>query len=140
MVRTSPVQCGSRCNQRNLINDALRLRQHTNTLPLYAGAGKTTLVSMMAQQLAPTQGSIRVWGIDIAGSVGDPGSRLVAICPQHDPLWPELTVTEHIALYAKIKASATSSYADQQHECAALLADVGLATKSDQLSGALSGV
>ena len=81
---------------------------------------------------------MRVWGEDVpaTGDSSSPGlgRRLVAVCPQHDPLWPELTVEEHVALYAEIKGGA-----DVPRECAALLADVGLTSKRAALSGALSG-
>lgn len=102
------------------------------------GAGKTTLVSMLSQQLAPTEGSMRVWGEDLHSrdgtSAGGGRSRLVAVCPQNDPLWPELTVAEHVLLFAKVKGVVAA-----QRECTALLQDVGLETKAMQLSGALSG-
>jgi ABC-type multidrug transport system ATPase subunit len=29
----------------------------------------------------------------------------LGFCPQHDALWPELTTTEHLELYAAVKAS-----------------------------------
>ena len=52
--------------------------------------------------------------------------QLMGVCPQHDVLWPSLTVREHLELYATLKGvPAAEVGADVQ----ASLLDIGLADK-----------
>ncbi len=63
------------------------------------GAGKTTTISMITGMLSPTEGSINVLGrtnIEERRSV-------MGICPQHDTLYDELTVEEHLYLFGTFK-------------------------------------
>ncbi|KAF8072728.1 Abca17 [Scenedesmus sp. PABB004] len=83
-----------------------------------------------AGMLQPSGGSARINGLDIATRM--PAIRQsLGICPQ-----PDITVAEHLALYAAIKG------ADRREaETAALRAavEVGLADKLGSLAGELSG-
>lgn len=40
----------------------------------------------------------------------------VAFCPQHNPLWEELTLFEHLELYATIKGISKSKVRDECKE------------------------
>ncbi len=60
----------------------------------------------------------------------------LGVCPQHDVLWPELTVMEHLQLFADIKGV---SPLHQAAEIAKAISDVGLTEKAHSRSSALSG-
>ncbi|KAM5135852.1 ABC-type organic anion transporter ABCA8-like [Mantella aurantiaca] len=65
------------------------------------GAGKTTSVLILAGEMKPTAGQV------VLGNAGDPHrtdeSGSLGYCPQHNPLWPNLTVKQHLEIYAAIK-------------------------------------
>ncbi|KAI8590704.1 hypothetical protein BDZ88DRAFT_413783 [Geranomyces variabilis] len=66
------------------------------------GAGKTTSLSIASRQLAPTNGNVYVHGESIFAPRSEAG-RHIGFCPQHDPLWPDLTVSEHLHVYGRLK-------------------------------------
>lgn len=63
------------------------------------GAGKTTTINMLTGMLDPSHGNIEVLGLtemeDIRTKIG--------VCPQHDTLYDDLTVLEHLELFATFK-------------------------------------
>ncbi|XP_075135089.1 ABC-type organic anion transporter ABCA8-like [Leptodactylus fuscus] len=60
------------------------------------GAGKTTSLLMLAGELRPTAGEVNLC------SGADDGA-FMGYCPQFSPLWPTLTVKEHLEIYAAVK-------------------------------------
>lgn len=65
------------------------------------GAGKTTLMRMMAALMAPTEGSIRTAGCDVVADAG----RVHAVTgymPQRFGLYEDLSVIENLRLYASL--------------------------------------
>lgn len=66
------------------------------------GAGKTTTMSMITGMITPTEGSIRVDGFDLFTDTSRARSKM-SLCPQHNSLYDELTVSEHLFLYAAVK-------------------------------------
>lgn len=66
------------------------------------GAGKTTTMNMITGMFAPTSGTIRVNGYDLIANTFS-ARKSMCLCPQHDPLYEELTVQQHLYLYACIK-------------------------------------
>jgi hypothetical protein len=60
----------------------------------------------------------------------------MGVCPQHDVLFPDLTVEEHLQLYAGLKGVPPSEVAAAVRES---IATVGLTEKAKVLSAALSG-
>lgn len=66
------------------------------------GAGKTTAISVLTGMLAPSAGDARIGGASILTSMRAIRANL-GVCPQFDILWPEITVEEHLRLYAAIK-------------------------------------
>jgi ATP-binding cassette subfamily A (ABC1) protein 3 len=60
----------------------------------------------------------------------------LGVCPQHDILYPQLTVTEHLQLFCAIKGMPSESIARHVQEMIEL---VGLTEKKNALSAALSG-
>ncbi|KAM6297511.1 ATP-binding cassette sub-family A member 9-like [Aegotheles albertisi] len=67
------------------------------------GAGKSTTINMISGDTAVTAGEVLLRGWDAAASSpgqGSPGR--LGCCPQLDPLWPNLTVQQHLEAYAAI--------------------------------------
>lgn len=95
------------------------------------GAGKTTLIRIMAGLMAPDKGSVSVLG-------GAPGKDMehVGYMPQRFGLYEDLTVQQNLDLYADMRAL----HADERDETFdRLLAFTDLARFRDRLAGALSG-
>ena len=66
------------------------------------GAGKTTAISILTGMLPPTSGDALMMGRSILTDM--PAIRQdLGCCPQFDILWPEITVLEHLRIYAAIK-------------------------------------
>ncbi len=96
------------------------------------GAGKTTTLRCATGIIPPSAGVLKVAGIDLAADpVG--AKRLLAFFPDEPRLFDHLTVRQHLAFAAKI-------YQVPQHEARAdaLLAELEIADKADQLPGELS--
>ncbi|XP_066442630.1 ABC-type organic anion transporter ABCA8-like isoform X2 [Eleutherodactylus coqui] len=66
------------------------------------GAGKTTSVLLLAGELKPTAGEV-VLCSDADSGKGDASTAFMGYCPQFSPLWPTLTVKEHLEIYAAVK-------------------------------------
>ncbi|XP_046683568.1 cholesterol transporter ABCA5-like isoform X3 [Homalodisca vitripennis] len=60
------------------------------------GAGKTTTLRIISGEEQPTSGSVRIKGqSNITGLLG--------YCPQHDVFWPNISVREHLEIYAAVR-------------------------------------
>ncbi|XP_068227005.1 cholesterol transporter ABCA5-like [Palaemon carinicauda] len=66
------------------------------------GAGKTTTLQIMTAQESPSKGQVRICGTDVTSSLSEVFSNL-GYCPQHDSLWKNITVAEHIACFASVR-------------------------------------
>ncbi|OUM58763.1 hypothetical protein PIROE2DRAFT_47658 [Piromyces sp. E2] len=66
------------------------------------GAGKTTLIHSLIGVYTPTRGYARLAGYNIQTDM-DQVYKRIGICPQHDILWNDLTVEEHLLFYARLK-------------------------------------
>jgi len=66
------------------------------------GAGKTTVISMLVGQLDPSQGAAYVGGFHTVEQRKQALNEL-GIVPQFDVLYPELSVKEHLQMYAAVK-------------------------------------
>ncbi|KAI1307985.1 Phospholipid-transporting ATPase ABCA3 [Halotydeus destructor] len=66
------------------------------------GAGKTTTMSMITGLFPATEGTIIVNGYDVASQTSK-ARESISLCPQHNVLYDELNVLEHLKLYAAIK-------------------------------------
>lgn len=66
------------------------------------GAGKTTTMSMLTGLFPPTSGTAIVNGFDIRYDIVSLRNSL-GLCPQHNILFDELTVAEHIRFFSKLK-------------------------------------
>ena len=68
------------------------------------GAGKTTLISMLTGLYEATEGSAFYEGYDILDSNNmDEFRTKLGICPQHDVLFGQLTIREHLEMFCIFK-------------------------------------
>ena len=99
-----------------------------------SGCGKTTTLRMLAGFLAPTRGSIRIAGRDMAAVA--PKNRNVGIVFQHYALFPHLTVEDNIAFGLKVRHQKKSEIAARVREYLQLVRLQGYEQrKPSQLSG-----
>ena len=98
------------------------------------GAGKTTTLSMLSGMTPATAGHATVFGRGLENLSAIRGD--LGVCPQHDVLWPELTVNEHLYLFAALKGVPAANVAA---EAARSLELVGLTEKALVRVAALSG-
>ncbi|MFC5436543.1 ABC transporter ATP-binding protein [Rhodanobacter umsongensis] len=66
------------------------------------GAGKSTTLSMIAGALRPDSGSIRLNGTDFLEHP-ELARQLIGWLPERAPLWPELTVSEHLVAHGRLR-------------------------------------
>jgi ABC-type ATPase involved in cell division len=103
------------------------------------GAGKTTTISMLTGMLDPTSGYAKVGGKDIRTEMDNIRGG-IGICLQHDCLFPELTVREHISFFARVKGLyAKLPRSEAELKVDSSIRDVALSEKSNTLSKNLSG-
>eukprot|EP00468_Gymnochlora_sp_CCMP2014_P005803 CAMPEP_0167753008 /NCGR_PEP_ID=MMETSP0110_2-20121227/7466_1 /TAXON_ID=629695 /ORGANISM="Gymnochlora sp., Strain CCMP2014" /LENGTH=1725 /DNA_ID=CAMNT_0007638709 /DNA_START=398 /DNA_END=5575 /DNA_ORIENTATION=- len=104
------------------------------------GAGKTTTINMLTGMYTVTSGdavlhprgesSIRL-SSNLSGL-----QRKLGVCPQHDVLYPDLTVREHLKMMARIKGLSGNEISEEVEKFVQL---VGLTEKIDVKTQALSG-
>jgi ABC-2 type transport system ATP-binding protein len=98
------------------------------------GAGKSTTMKMLAGCLAPTGGSVRISGIDLADEPKKAKSQL-GYLPEQPPVYPELTVDEYLGYCAGLHGVPSSrraaAVAEAKRGC-------GLTEVSHRLIGNLS--
>ncbi|XP_032883716.1 retinal-specific phospholipid-transporting ATPase ABCA4 [Amblyraja radiata] len=99
------------------------------------GAGKTTTMSMLIGLFPPTSGTAFINGKDIRTDINAIRQDM-GICPQHNILFNNLTVAEHILFYTQLKGQAVDE-AEKQTEV--MLDEIGLTHKRDELAQNLSG-
>jgi ABC-2 type transport system ATP-binding protein len=68
------------------------------------GAGKSTTLQMLSGALKPDAGTIQLAGHDF---VADPGvaRQLIGWLPENAPVWPELSVEEHLQAFAALRGA-----------------------------------
>jgi ABC-2 type transport system ATP-binding protein len=99
------------------------------------GAGKTTFLRQVTTELRPTAGSIYVFGED---SVAAPlrAKRLMGITPQEAGVFGQLTVREHLELFARLKGLTKIEARTAARETAE---ELGLGAEFGKKVGLLSG-
>ena len=70
------------------------------------GAGKTTALRILTGILAPTEGTVRIDGLDVAADSLEVRRR-IGYLPEHVALYPELRVQEYLHYRARIKGVAS---------------------------------
>ncbi|KAG7390389.1 ATP-binding cassette sub- A member 12 [Phytophthora pseudosyringae] len=99
------------------------------------GAGKTTLISMLTGMTAPSSGNASYRGMSVNEDM-DELRQSLGICFQHDVLFPDLSVEEHLLFFGQIKGYANQellSVAEKQ------IREVGLTEKRNSRPSDLSG-
>ena len=99
------------------------------------GAGKTTIMRMLAGVLRPDAGAIRVDGVDVAAAA-ERAKRRLSYMPQRFGLYEDLTVSENIFFYGELFAVPR---AERRARGAELLAAAGLGAFQRRLAVQLSG-
>jgi len=99
------------------------------------GAGKTTLMRMMAGLLAPDEGSLRVLGLDVTRDAQAVQDR-ISYMPQRFGLYDDLSVQENLDLYADLHGV---PQAVRRERFAQLMAMTDLARFTARPAGKLSG-
>ncbi|HRQ88302.1 MAG TPA: ATP-binding cassette domain-containing protein [Bacteroidia bacterium] len=99
------------------------------------GAGKTTLIRMMAGLLKPDAGSLQVLGIDIADDPQAVQDR-ISYMPQRFGLYEDLSVQENLTLYADLHGV---PQAERRERFARMLEMTDMARFTERPAGKLSG-
>mmetsp|Transcript_30651 Transcript_30651/g.64872 ORF Transcript_30651/g.64872 Transcript_30651/m.64872 type:complete len:1373 (-) Transcript_30651:2144-6262(-) len=102
------------------------------------GAGKTTTIGMLTGMVPPTSGYATVAGHDIRTDLSLLRKN-VGVCLQHDCLFPQLTVLEHVQFFSKIKGSYKKSKEEVEKSVMTAIADVALLEKLHCFAKDLSG-
>uniref|UniRef100_A0A3Q0S9J7 ATP binding cassette subfamily A member 3 n=1 Tax=Amphilophus citrinellus TaxID=61819 RepID=A0A3Q0S9J7_AMPCI len=76
------------------------------------GAGKTTTLSMLTGLFPPTSGRAYINGYNICQDMALI-RRSLGLCPQHDVLFDNLTVREHLLFYAQLKGYSKDKIPDE---------------------------
>ncbi len=98
------------------------------------GAGKTTLFSLMVGTIAPNGGDIFIEGKNIKEYPAEV-RKSIGFCPQHNTLFGELTVREHIWLFSLLK---TGLYPDSS-EVKDIISKATFEDFADVIAANLSG-
>lgn len=99
------------------------------------GAGKTTLIRLIAGLLLPTQGDIKVAGYDTVNETAAI-HHLIGYMPQKFGLYEDLTVKQNLNLYADLRGVLGE---ERQKAFEKLLSFTALKPFINRLAGALSG-
>ena len=98
------------------------------------GAGKSTTLAMIAGALAPDSGNIRLNGEDFLERP-ELARQRVGWLPERAPLWPELSVAEHIDAHGRLRGLRGAALT-QAHK--AIVERLELGALSRRLAGVLS--
>ena len=99
------------------------------------GAGKTTTMNMITGIFPPTAGEVKVGGYDVRRQTKQ-ARRSLALCPQDNVLYNELSCAQHLKLYALLK---NHPWNDLEAEVDKILGLVELSHKRNSTSNELSG-
>uniref|UniRef100_A0AAQ4RWK1 ABC transporter domain-containing protein n=1 Tax=Gasterosteus aculeatus aculeatus TaxID=481459 RepID=A0AAQ4RWK1_GASAC len=123
---------------KKLAVDGLSMDFYENQITSFLGhngAGKTTTMSILTGLFPPTSGTALINGYDILTDM-DSIRKYLGMCPQHNVLFNDLTVEEHIYFYARLKGRSRDEVKIEMDQ---MLKDVGLPHKRKELAKNLSG-
>ncbi|XP_013772633.2 ATP-binding cassette sub-family A member 3-like [Limulus polyphemus] len=99
------------------------------------GAGKTTTMNMLTGLFPPSKGTASVNGYDILIDTKKARQSL-GLCPQHNVLYDDLTIEEHLKFFAGVKGCLMK---DIREEVDSILHLLDLQNKRSELAQKLSG-
>eukprot|EP00854_Cymbomonas_tetramitiformis_P016475 gene16475-19556_t len=99
------------------------------------GAGKSTTITMLTGLFSPSSGGAQVYGKSISNNMREI-RKMLGVCPQHDILFEDLTVREHLEVFAIIKNVPEDLVVSSANE---IIEDVGLVEFADVRARELSG-
>jgi ABC-type multidrug transport system, ATPase component len=99
------------------------------------GAGKSTLIRMLATVLTPDTGDAEVFGHSVTTD-RDAAKPLIGYMSQRFSMYPDLTVAENLEFFARVRGV---SRAERRERSASLLASMGLAEFAGRQAQHLSG-
>jgi ABC-2 type transport system ATP-binding protein len=99
------------------------------------GAGKTTLIRLVAGLMTPDGGELKVLEVDVAADPQQVQSR-IGYMPQRFGLYEDLTVQENLDLYADLHGVSSE---ERQERYPRLMDMTALGPFTDRLAGRLSG-
>lgn len=108
---------------------------HISVLLGHNGAGKSTAISMITGTLPSTRGEAYLRGRQLSRDLVGIRKSL-GVCFQQNTLFDQLTVFQHLQLFAVVKGVEAK---DVDDEAARMVAEVGLLEKRDVPTSALSG-
>ncbi|MGO4504965.1 MULTISPECIES: ABC transporter ATP-binding protein [unclassified Dyella] len=98
------------------------------------GAGKSTTLAMIAGALTPDSGAIKLNGKDFLEHP-ELAQRGIGWLPERAPLWPELTVLEHLDAHGRLRGLAGAALAKARQR---IVERLELGALSRRLAGVLS--
>lgn len=98
--------------------------------------GKTTTMSMLVGLFSPTSGTAYLNGKDIRTETSE-AQKSLGICPQHNVLFEELTVKEHLQFFCGLKGMKNKQLIDE--EVNKLIDQLELTDKRNSQAKTLSG-
>ncbi|XP_030838891.1 uncharacterized protein LOC100890089 isoform X11 [Strongylocentrotus purpuratus] len=99
------------------------------------GAGKTTTINIITGLFPATSGKVYLQGVNVSKKAMSTRENL-GVCVQHNALYENLTVREHMAMTGRVKGLRGKALDDDIYN---LLQDVGLLKKSEERVKNLSG-
>ncbi|XP_077510991.1 cholesterol transporter ABCA5-like isoform X7 [Amblyomma americanum] len=104
---------GARCRPRNHVKIAIRnLSLAIDKGDIFGllgpnGAGKTSTMKVIVGEESPSSGRVAVGGFEITSNLCR-AFKMLGYCPQHDALWNNLTIREHLHLFAALRGIRSS--------------------------------
>lgn len=98
------------------------------------GAGKSTTLAMVAGALTPDSGAIRLNGKDFLEHP-ELARSVIGWLPERAPLWPELTVSEHLDAHGRLRGLRGTALAQAHRR---IVERLELGSLSRRLAGVLS--
>ena len=123
------------CEKAALKNVSLNCPKNEITVLLgHNGAGKSSCISRLVGAAPPSSGTTTISGFN---STSEYARKLLGFCPQHDTLWDDLTVQDHLDFVLRLRG--VTNKKDLEEKRNTLLKEVELRAKKRTVAGALSG-
>ncbi|CAN8022545.1 unnamed protein product [Ixodes persulcatus] len=123
-------------NKKAVDNLSLKIYDGQITVLLgHNGAGKTTTMNMITGLFPPTEGRVNIRGYNILTQTKKARENF-GLCPQHNVLFDEMTVEEHLYFFYSLKSSPEVAWKEHIDE---ILSNLELSDKRRTLAKGLSG-